>query len=168
VSRRSPRPGADWPRWLSGGDAETEALGARLAAALEAGDLLALQGDLGAGKTRLVRGIAAGLGVAPEAVRSPTFVLHHVHRGGRLTLHHLDLYRLGEGAELRGLDIEGLLEDGVVAVEWADLGDLSRLGPVRLSLEERGRSRREIAIDPAAPGRLVEAFRAAARAAGRP
>jgi tRNA threonylcarbamoyladenosine biosynthesis protein TsaE len=163
-----PRPGPGWPRWLSRGDADTEAIGARLAAALQPGDLLGLHGDLGAGKTRLVRGIATGLGLRPEAVRSPTFVLHHVHRGGRLTLHHLDLYRLGEDAELRGLDIEGLLEDGVVAVEWAELGDLGHLHPVHLVLEDRGPSRREISIDPSAPRRLIEAFGAAARAGGRP
>jgi tRNA threonylcarbamoyl adenosine modification protein YjeE len=162
-----PRSEPGWPRWLSGGDVETEALGARLATALEAGDLLALHGDLGAGKTRLVRGLAAGLGVRPEVVRSPSFVLHHVYRGGRLTLHHLDLYRLGEGADIRGLDLEDLLEEGVAAVEWAELGDLSAFDPVHLVLEERGLHRREIAIDPAAPPRLVDALRAAPRAGDR-
>lgn len=157
-----PRPAPGWPRRVTDGDAGTEAVGAALAAALRPGDLIALHGDLGAGKTRLVRGLAAGLGVRPESVRSPTFVLHHVYRGGRLTLHHLDLYRLGEGADLRGLDLEWLLDEGAVAIEWAELADLSGLDPVHLTLEERGRERREIAIDPAAPARLVEAFRAPA------
>ena len=157
MSSRS-RPAAGWPRRITDGEAGTEAVGAALAAALEPGDLLALHGELGAGKTRLVRGLATGLGVRPEAVRSPTFVLHHVYRGGRIVLHHLDLYRLGEGADLRGLDLESLLDGGAVAIEWAELGDLSALGPVHLTLEERGRERREIAIDPSAPARLLEAF----------
>ncbi len=103
----------------------------------------------------------------PEAVRSPTFVLHHVHRGGRLTLHHIDLYRLAEGADLRGLDLETLLADGAVAVEWAELGDLGGLDPVHLTLEERGRERREIALDPGAPTRLLDAFVATADSRGR-
>jgi tRNA threonylcarbamoyl adenosine modification protein YjeE len=158
----APRAAADWPRRVTDGEAGTEAVGAALAAALRPGDLLALHGDLGAGKTRLVRGLATGLGVRAELVRSPTFVLHHVYRGGRLTLHHLDLYRLGEGADLRGLDLETLLVEGAVAIEWAELGDLAGLDPVHLTLEERGRERREIAIDPTAPTRLLDAFAAAA------
>jgi tRNA threonylcarbamoyladenosine biosynthesis protein TsaE len=162
----APRPSAHWPRRVTEGDAETEAVGAGLARALQAGDLIALHGDLGAGKTRLVRGLATGLGVRSEAVRSPTFVLHHIYRGGRLTLHHIDLYRLGDGADLRGLDLEWLLDEGAVAVEWAELADLSRLDPVHLTLEERGRQRREIAIDPSAPTRLLDAFAAAPE--GRP
>ncbi|TMD93007.1 MAG: tRNA (adenosine(37)-N6)-threonylcarbamoyltransferase complex ATPase subunit type 1 TsaE [Chloroflexi bacterium] len=161
-----PRPAAGWPRRITDGEAGTEAVGAALAAALEPGDLLALHGELGAGKTRLVRGLAAGLGVRPEAVRSPTFVLHHVYRGGRVVLHHLDLYRLGEGADLRGLDLESLLDGGAVAIEWAELGDLSGLDPVHLTLEERGTQLREIAIDPAAPARLLDAF--ASTVPGRP
>jgi len=146
---------------MTAGEAETEALGAGLAASLRAGDLLALHGELGAGKTRLVRGLATGLGVRPEVVRSPTFVLHHVYREGRIPLHHLDLYRLGEGADLRGLDLDTLLDEGAVAVEWAELGDLSGYAPVHLTLEERGPARREIAIDPASPPRLLDAFGAA-------
>jgi tRNA threonylcarbamoyl adenosine modification protein YjeE len=156
-----PRPAAAWPRRVTDGEAGTEAVGTALAAALEPGDLLALHGELGAGKTRLVRGLAAGLGVRPELVRSPTFVLHHVYGGGRIALHHLDLYRLGEGADVRALDLESLLEGGAVAVEWAELGDLSAFGPVHLTLEERGRERREIALDPTAPVRLLDAFTAA-------
>lgn len=163
----APHPAADWPRRVTSSEAETEAVGAGLATALRPGDLLALHGDLGAGKTRLVRGLAAGLGVRPQLVRSPTFVLHHVYRGGRLTLHHVDLYRLGEGADLRGLDLETLLAGAVVAVEWAELGDLHGLDPVHLTLEERGRERREIALDPGAPTRLLDAFVAAAETRGR-
>lgn len=100
---------------------ETEAFGARLAAQLSVGDIIALNGPLGAGKTCLVRGLARGLGHDPLRVRSPTFVLHHVYRDGRLPLHHLDLYRLGEGAETEEFDLDLLAGDGIVAVEWASL-----------------------------------------------
>ena len=153
-----PRPAAGWPRRITDGEAGTEAVGAALAAALEPGDLLALHGELGAGKTRLVRGLAAGLGVRPEAVRSPTFVLHHVYRGGRLLLHHLDLYRLGPGADLGVLDLDGLLETGAAAVEWADLADLGHLDPVRIRLEVVDVHRRAVLLDSAAPERLASAF----------
>jgi len=86
----------------------TEAVAARLAAALRAGDLIALDGPLGAGKTAFVRGLASGLGLDPRVVKSPTFVLHHVY-GSPPRLHHLDLYRLGPGAGIRLLDLDGLL-----------------------------------------------------------
>jgi tRNA threonylcarbamoyladenosine biosynthesis protein TsaE len=111
---------------------DTTAFGARLAAGLAAGDLLSLQGPLGAGKTSLVGGIALGLGIDAGLVRSPTFVLHHVYRGGRLTLHHLDLYRLGQGAATDLLDVDELLEAGVVVAEWGDLAVLDRWRPVRI------------------------------------
>lgn len=117
------------------GAGQTEALGRALAPALEAGDLLALEGELGAGKTTLVRGVAAGLGIDPSLVRSPTFVLHHVYAGGRMPLHHVDCYRLGPGCDLEELDLDALLADGVVAVEWA--GHAEGLGDpaIRLLLD---------------------------------
>ena len=97
---------------------ETEALGARLGRAARGGELLGLMGDLGAGKTCLVRGLAAGLGADPEAVHSPTFVIATEYRGGRLPLHHIDLYRLepplADALFLREL----LYGTGVAAVEW--------------------------------------------------
>ena len=73
---------------------ETEALGAALGRAAQGGELLGLIGELGTGKTCLVRGLAAGLGIDPEHVHSPTFVIVHEHHGGRLVLQHVDLYRL--------------------------------------------------------------------------
>jgi tRNA threonylcarbamoyladenosine biosynthesis protein TsaE len=97
----------------------TEALGRTLGLALQPGDVLALDGDLGAGKTVLVRGLAEGAGADPLTVRSPTFVLHHVYRGTRITLHHIDCYRLGDGADLSALDVDTLAEEGALAVEWA-------------------------------------------------
>jgi tRNA threonylcarbamoyladenosine biosynthesis protein TsaE len=99
---------------------DTRAVAARLAADLEAGAVLLLSGDLGAGKTAFVKGLAQGLGLDPDEVTSPTFTLVHEYRGGRLPLIHVDLYRL-ERAEFDeiGLDPE-LAERGVVAVEWAE------------------------------------------------
>jgi tRNA threonylcarbamoyladenosine biosynthesis protein TsaE len=100
--------------------AETEALGERLGRAALGGEVLGLEGELGAGKTCLVRGLARGLGADPELVASPTFVIATEYRGGRLPLHHVDLYRLepplGDALFLR----EVLYGAGVAAVEWFD------------------------------------------------
>jgi tRNA threonylcarbamoyladenosine biosynthesis protein TsaE len=107
-------------RITSSSEEETRAIAARLAAGLEAGAVLLLSGDLGAGKTTFVRGLAEGLGIDPAEVTSPTFTLVHEYRGGRLPLVHVDLYRL-ESADLDeiGLDTD-LAVTGVVAVEWAE------------------------------------------------
>jgi len=99
---------------------ETEALGARLGRAAEPGGLLGLIGDLGAGKTCLVRGLAAGLGADPTLVHSPTFVMMTEYRNGRLPLHHVDLYRLERPLDDELSFREVLYGDGVAAVEWFD------------------------------------------------
>lgn len=102
---------------------DTEAFGARLGRRLQAGDLVVLDGQLGAGKTVLVRGIAAGLGV-PGPVTSPTFVIAREHPAGSrgIPLVHVDAYRLGIAedlsAELDGLDLDTDLAEAVVVVEW--------------------------------------------------
>ena len=104
--------------------AATEIAGEALAARLQAGDVVLLEGDLAAGKTTLVRGMVRGLGGEERAVSSPTFVLvqtYDCHQRGVSALHHVDLYRLGErAADLRELGLEELLSDpdAVVAVEW--------------------------------------------------
>ena len=101
--------------------AATRALGARLAGGLTAGDLVVLTGPLGAGKTSLVQGIGAALGVR-GAVTSPTFVLARTHRGP-LPLVHVDAYRLREAGarlELDDLDLDAALEDAVTVVEWGE------------------------------------------------
>lgn len=96
------------------------AAGRELAAALSPGAVLVLAGDLGAGKTAFVRGVAAGLGVNPDAVSSPTFTLVQEYRGGRLLLRHIDLYRLTP-READDLGLEEMTLDGaVVAIEWPD------------------------------------------------
>jgi tRNA threonylcarbamoyladenosine biosynthesis protein TsaE len=96
--------------------ADTRALGTRLAGLLRAGDLVLLDGPLGAGKTVLVQGIGAGLGVQGNVV-SPTFVIARVHRGP-VPLVHVDAYRLGSLAEVDDLDLDVSVSDAVTVVEW--------------------------------------------------
>ena len=100
--------------------AATEALGAALGRACRGGELIGLVGELGAGKTCLVRGLAAGLGIDPERVRSPSFTIVNEYGGGRLSLQHVDLYRLESPLrdELSFRDV--LYGEGVAAVEWFD------------------------------------------------
>lgn len=101
---------------------ETEAIGEELGRRLEAGDFVALVGDLGAGKTAFVRGLARGLGVPPEAqVSSPTFAIVNAYQGGRLPLLHADLYRVKDAEELYDAGWYDLLESGgAFVVEWFD------------------------------------------------
>lgn len=99
---------------------QTRRVGMRLGAMLETGDVIGLEGDLGAGKTTLVQGLAAGWG-SLDAVSSPTFVLVNVYRrlqGG--SLFHLDAYRLSGSAEAIDLDLDALIDTGPLVVEWAD------------------------------------------------
>lgn len=140
----------------------TAAVAARLAAGLRPGDLIALDGPLGAGKTAFVRGLATGLGVDPRVVRSPTFVLHHVY-GAPPRLHHLDLYRLGPGAGIGLLDLDSLLESAPAAVEWAGNADLEPWRPLHLLLDIAGDLLRHIEAHDSgdAPARLVAAWRVA-------
>ena len=98
-----------------------EALGAEIAAGLGAGSVLALVGGLGAGKTRLVKGLARAMGFEGE-VTSPTFSLVHEYRGGRVPLFHFDLYRLKDDQELLEIGWDEFFDEpGVVIAEWADL-----------------------------------------------
>jgi tRNA threonylcarbamoyladenosine biosynthesis protein TsaE len=99
---------------------ETFRAGREEAARVRAGDVLALVGDLGAGKTQWVKGLAAGLG-SDAAVTSPTFTLIHEYGGGRLPLYHVDCYRLERAGELRGIGLDDYLDGrGVLVIEWAD------------------------------------------------
>ena len=99
---------------------ETAAVGRKLAPSLSAGSVLLLIGDLGAGKTALVRGLAEGLGVPTEDVSSPTFTLMQEYRGGRVPLIHVDLYRLNDPREIDELGLEELGLNSVLAIEWAE------------------------------------------------
>lgn len=99
---------------------ETRALAAALADLARPGDVLVLAGDLGAGKTAFVQGFGRGLGV-PDRITSPTFTLVHVYDGGRLPVHHLDVYRLDQLSEALDLGLAEMLDEGgVVLVEWGD------------------------------------------------
>jgi tRNA threonylcarbamoyladenosine biosynthesis protein TsaE len=112
---------------------ETRALGARLGTLLRAGDFVALIGELGAGKTLLVRGAAEGAG-AKGAASSPTFALVNVYRGGPVVLQHLDLYRLSGRAELFALGFDDLIaEPAATLCEWAERAG-SALPPDRLEI----------------------------------
>ena len=112
---------------------DMRALGERLAAELSAGDLVVLTGDLGAGKTTFVQGVAAGLG-APGPVLSPTFVIARVYRGGRVPVVHVDAYRLGSVVEVDDLDLDASVEESVTVVEWGE-GLVEGLATDRLELE---------------------------------
>lgn len=127
---------------------ETEALGARIAARLRPGDVVLLSGELGTGKTTLVRGACRALGVS-DPVTSPTFTIGQRYGGGRLPVSHLDLYRL---QSLEGED-PALLEDylrpeGVAFIEWPAAGS-GRLGrpALEVRLAHEGEERRRIEVD---------------------
>ena len=128
-------------------EAGTRAIAARLAQGLQPGAVLLLSGDLGAGKTAFVRGLAEGLGIDADAVTSPTFTLVHEYRGGRLPLVHVDLYRL-DSAELDeiGLDADAAGR-GVVAIEWAERLPRPLDGSVIVKIEDLGGSARKITIE---------------------
>ena len=123
------------------------ALARELATTLRAGDVVLLSGNLGAGKTAFVRGLAAGLGVNPADVSSPTFTIVHEYRGGRLVLYHADLYRLERTAtEDVGLEEMGV-KDGVLAIEWPDRLTHDLPGARRVHMEIIDDMTRRIAFD---------------------
>ena len=106
--------------FISHSAAETESLGAQFGRSAERGLVIALNGELGAGKTQFVRGLARGLG-SPARVHSPTFTLANEYGGGRLKLFHLDLYRLETPEQILSAGIEDYLPpDGVLVIEWAE------------------------------------------------
>ena len=138
----------------------TERLGERIAKLARPGDVVALWGELGAGKTVLTRGIAQGLGLAPEDVTSPTFVILHEHPGGRLPLFHLDLYRLGR-TDLPSTGWEECLEaGGLTVIEWPDrAGDDLPADRLDVRLEHIADTKRRVVIEatgPASRARLEE------------
>lgn len=139
------------PERLTGSVEETESLAAEWATQLRGGEVVLLSGELGAGKTAFVRGLARGLGADAEDVVSPTFVLLTSYPG-RLTLHHADLYRLAGGGDDRELGLEELPGPrGVLAIEWAErLSHCPWERPIRVELRHAGEDRREIRIEEAA------------------
>ena len=126
---------------------DTAAIGRELGATLSAGDVVLLHGDLGAGKTAFVRGLAEGLGVDSQEVSSPTFTLVQEYRGGRLPLFHVDLYRLNDPREVDDLGLDEIAEDGVLAIEWAERHPRPPRDVVRVRIEHAGETERRIVIE---------------------
>ena len=125
--------------------AETRALGEKLAGRLQPGDVLLLEGDLGAGKSELTRGIAKGLGVT-ETVTSPSFTILNVYESGRFPLYHFDWYRLESSEELYELGMDEYLGgDGAAVVEWPGrCPDAVPEGAVRIRMTAAGENERMI------------------------
>ena len=124
---------------------ETFTLARELACGLKPGAFVLLHGDLGAGKTVFVRGLAAGLGVNPDSVTSPTFVLIQQYAGS-MPLVHADLYRLEGAAAIDDLGLEEIGSGGVVAVEWAERMPRVPEGSVSVTIEDAGGDDRRITI----------------------
>jgi len=135
---------------------ETRDLGRRLGQVLEAGDVIALEGDLGAGKTELVKGIAEALGVT-SGVHSPTFVLHHRYQG-RLPIEHYDLYRL-DGMAWVDTGLDEPAPDAVTVIEWPDRADvLDDWATVRIRLVSTAETRRRLTLV-RGPDRIMAVFK---------
>ena len=130
---------------LTASEDETSAAGARLGGSLHSGAVVLLYGDLGAGKTAFVRGLARGLGASGDEVTSPTFTIVQEYPG-RATLYHVDLYRLEE-REVDDLGLEELvLGDGVVAIEWAERWRGRPDDAIEVRIEDAGEDRRRISV----------------------
>lgn len=148
-SRQEPAP----LRVVSRSEVQTRELGAGLVPRLEPSGVLLLYGPMGVGKTVLVQGLAAALGVAQSEVQSPTFTLIHHYRGARGALVHIDLFRLGEeDLQSIGLD-EALAGSGIKVVEWAERLPADTPAALRLALERgaKGRLIRELGAEELPP-----------------
>jgi len=135
---------------ITASEEETSLAGEALGRDLKPGDVVLLFGDLGAGKTAFVRGMARGIGANPEDVSSPTFTIVQEYAGRSATLYHVDLYRL-ESAEIDDLGLDDLVSsDGIVAIEWAERWKGRPDDVTEVRLEHRGEDRRAIDIRPSA------------------
>jgi tRNA threonylcarbamoyl adenosine modification protein YjeE len=142
-------------RTVTTSEEATQDVARELATRLTAGAVVLLYGDLGAGKTAFVRGLASGLGIAAEEVSSPTFTLVQEYRGGRLPLFHADLYRLGS-ADVDDLGLDELgADEGAVAVEWAERLPRPRAGAITVRLLTGDGDTRTIDIDEPGPVSVV-------------
>jgi tRNA threonylcarbamoyladenosine biosynthesis protein TsaE len=127
-------------------ETETSQAGEALGRDLVSGDVVLLYGDLGAGKTAFVRGMARGLGANPDEVSSPTFTLVQEYAGSSATLYHVDLYRL-EPAEIDDLGLEDLVAgDGIVAIEWAERWKGRPDDAIDVRIEDAGEDQRRITM----------------------
>lgn len=137
------------PPLVTASEEETSAAGERLAGSLSPGDVVLLYGELGAGKTAFVRGMARGVGANAEDVSSPTFTLVQEYAGTRATLYHVDLYRL-DPAEVDDLGLEELVSgEGIVAIEWAERWRGRPDDVCEVRIEDIGDEQRRITVRPA-------------------
>jgi tRNA threonylcarbamoyladenosine biosynthesis protein TsaE len=128
-------------------EVETSQAGEAFGRSLRAGDVVLLYGDLGAGKTAFVRGMARGVGANPDEVSSPTFTIVQEYAAPSVTLYHVDLYRL-EPAEIDDLGLEDLVSgDGIVAIEWAERWKGRPDDATEVRIEDLGEDRRRIRIE---------------------
>ena len=126
---------------------QTEALGQRLGQRLQGGEIIAYEGDLGAGKTAFTRGLALGLGISMR-VTSPTYTVVNEYNGGRLELFHFDMYRLGSSEELFDIGWEDyLLRGGVCAVEWSENVSDAMEDAITVRIEKASEEERIITIE---------------------
>ena len=141
---------------ITNSTSETRELGAKLAEELKAGDVVLLEGELGAGKSELARGVAQGLGVQ-ETVTSPSFTILNVYESGRLPLYHFDWYRLESSEELYELGMDEYLGgDGIALVEWpARCPDAVPEDCLRIRIVTEGENTRRITVEPAGCFRMI-------------
>ena len=133
--------------FITNSPAETEAVGAALAAVLRPGTVIAYRGDLGAGKTAFTRGLARGLGYG-EPVTSPTYTIVNEYLGGRLPLFHFDMYRLRSSDDLWDIGWEDYLDrGGICAVEWSENVDDAMENAVYVTIEKLGEDSRRITVE---------------------
>jgi tRNA threonylcarbamoyladenosine biosynthesis protein TsaE len=133
--------------FISASPSETQRIGREFGGELPRGSVVALVGQLGAGKTQFVKGLVAGLGAGAE-VTSPTFTLIHEYTGGRFPVYHFDFFRIEDrqSAERLGLD-EYFFSDGISVVEWADkFPDIIPTGAIWISFESKSENERVIAL----------------------
>ena len=134
-------------QYITNSPAQTEALGAALAAVLKPGTVLAFTGDLGAGKTAFTRGLARGLG-ADDRVTSPTYTIVNEYLSGRLPLFHFDMYRLESADDLWDIGWEDYLErGGICAVEWSENVAEAMTDAIFVRIEKTGEDQRTITIE---------------------
>lgn len=125
---------------------ETEAVGIRIAKHLQIGDVIALNGDLGAGKTVFARGIARGLGVE-SIVASPTYTIVHEY-SGKLPLYHFDVYRIDSIEDMEDIGYYDYINNGVCVIEWAEIiSDILPAGYIHVQIDKIGENDRKIVVD---------------------
>jgi len=131
---------------ISRSEDETASIGRDLAKGLDAGAVVLLSGDLGAGKTAFTRGLAEGLGISAADVSSPTFTIIQEYRGGRLPLFHVDLYRLNDPREVDDLGLDEIAQSGVLTIEWAEKLTNPPREAIHIRLEHTGADERRVTI----------------------